>query len=77
MDITLRAADILEGILYPLEEKNVHNGSIYIWSEKKKKIIAYIGNRNNSTGNAIDMITRKRSVGSILKPFVYELALER
>lgn len=77
MDINMRATDILEGTLYPLEEKNVHNGSIYVWSEKEKEIIAYVGNRNNSTWNAIDMITQKRSVGSILKPFVYELALER
>jgi penicillin-binding protein 1C len=77
ISINLRAVDVLEGTLYPLEEKNVHNGSIYVWSEKERKIIAYVGNRNNSTWNAIDMITRKRSVGSILKPFVYELALER
>jgi hypothetical protein len=49
IEMTLRATDALEGILYPLEEKNVHNGSIYVWSEKEKKIIIYVGNRNNST----------------------------
>jgi penicillin-binding protein 1A len=77
MQMNMRASDTLEGILYPLEEKNVDNGSIYVWSEKEKKILIYVGNRNNSTWNAIDMITRKRSVGSTLKPFVYEIALER
>lgn len=77
MWLNLYADTILEGTLYPLEEKNVHNGSIYIWSEKEKKVIAYIGNRVNTRENAIDMITRKRSVWSVLKPFIYELALER
>lgn len=77
MSLGIRASELLEGVLYPLEEKNVHNGSIYIWSEKEKKVLAYIGNRNNSRENAIDMITRKRSVWSVLKPFVYLLALEK
>ena len=62
MSLGLRASEILEGTLYPLEGQNVHNGSIYIWSEKEKKVLAYIGNRSNSRENAIDMITRKRSV---------------
>lgn len=77
MGISQYAANILEATLFPLEEKNVHNGSIYIWSEKEKKVLTYIGNRLNTQENAIDMISRKRSVGSVLKPFIYELALEK
>lgn len=77
MNITLEAATILEGTLFPLEEKNVHNGSIYVWSEKEKKVLAYVGNRINARENAIDMITKKRSVGSVLKPFVYEMMIEK
>jgi penicillin-binding protein 1C len=68
------ASDTLSATLYPLEEKNVHNGSIYAWSEKEKKVLLYIWNRHDSTGNSYDMIVRKRSVGSILKPFLYLVA---
>ncbi len=77
MGITIRANSLLEATLSPLEEKNVHNGSVYIWSEKEKKVIAYIGNRTNTQNNAVDMISRKRSVGSVLKPFIYLMALAR
>ncbi len=35
----------LEGILSPLEEKNVKNGALYIYSPKEQKILAYIGNQ--------------------------------
>lgn len=69
------ASDTLSAVLYPLEEKNVHNGSIYAWSETEKKVLIYIWNRHDSTGNSYDMIVRKRSVGSILKPFLYLVAL--
>jgi len=44
-DISLSLEALLEGVISPLESKNVHNGSILIWSEKEKKILAYIGNR--------------------------------
>jgi hypothetical protein len=52
----------MEGILSSLSEKNVHNGSIYIWSNQERKILAYIGNRKISRDNAIDMIRERRSV---------------
>lgn len=71
------ATRTLESVLSGLTEKNVTNGSIYVWDEREKKVLLYIGNRTNTSGNAIDMITRKRSVGSTLKPFLYHLAFER
>lgn len=76
-DLIKFSEDTLEGILEPLEEKNVKNWAIYIYSPKEKKILSYIGNRRRwNDGNAIDMITKRRSVWSILKPFVYLMALE-
>ncbi len=60
--MNLYATSVLESTLYPLEEKNVHNGSIYIWSGKERKVLAYIGNRTNTKENAMDMIAQKRSV---------------
>jgi penicillin-binding protein 1C len=39
-------------------------------------VLAYIGNRTStSQENAIDMIQERRSVGSVLKPFLYKIAL--
>lgn len=74
-DASIYASDTLWAILYPLEEKNVHNGAIFVWSEKEKKVLVYIWNRLDATGNGYDMIEKKRSVGSILKPFLYLIAL--
>jgi penicillin-binding protein 1C len=72
---TLRATEILEATLYPLEGKNVHNGAILAIEPKTEKILVYVGNRNESTGNAIDMVSKRRSVGSVLKPFLYLIGL--
>jgi penicillin-binding protein 1C len=55
----------------------VTNGAIYVYDPRNQKVLAYIGNRSeNGGGNEIDMIQRRRSVGSLLKPFLYLEALE-
>jgi membrane carboxypeptidase/penicillin-binding protein PbpC len=64
---------ISRGILQGLSEKKVWNASILIVNPKDHTILAYIGNTNPS--EKIDMITRRRSVGSVLKPIIYLLAL--
>ena len=67
----------LEGILRKLGEKNVMNGSIYIIHPESGKVLCYLGNHSKNTKDgAIDMIQKRRSVGSVLKPFVYKIALE-
>ena len=66
---------IARWVLSSLEWKNVTNASIYITDPASDTILAYIGNTN--TSEQIDMITRRRSVGSLLKPFIYLLALEK
>ena len=76
-ELSLKGENILGSALQKLEEKNIHNGSIYIWSEKEKKVITYIGNNKQGRENAVDMITRKRSVWSILKPFIYKMSIDR
>lgn len=47
-EASIKANNILKAVLYPLEEKNVHNGAVYVWSEKEKKVIIYIGNRDDA-----------------------------
>ena len=72
MDESLRIA---RWALRSLERENVTNASIYITDPVSDTILAYIGNTNPS--EQIDMITRRRSVGSLLKPFIYLLALQK
>lgn len=63
----------IDGTLTPLGEKNVTNGAAYIYDPTTGKVLAYVASRPGSS--AVDMIVQRRSVGSILKPFVYLLAL--
>lgn len=68
----------LESVLQGMKEKNVTNGAVYIYSPRDNKVLAYIWSRSSTSNKSseIDMIQEKRSVGSILKPFVFLAALE-
>ena len=66
---------IARGVIRGLERENVTNASIYITDPRSDTILAYIGNTKPS--EQIDMIIRRRSVGSLLKPFIYLLALQK
>ena len=66
---------IARGVIRGLERENVTNASIYISDPRSDTILAYIG--SIGVGEQIDMITRLRSVGSLLKPFIYLLALQK
>lgn len=75
-DLSLFSMHTLEGIVGSLEEKNVHNSAVYILDPQKNTVLAYIGNRLDAKKeNVIDMIQVRRSVGSVLKPFLYSIAL--
>lgn len=68
--------DIIQKTLQNIEKENVTGAAVYIYNPSNKKILAYIGNRGiYEDEKSIDMIIRKRSVGSILKPFIYLMAL--
>lgn len=67
------AQKISQWILNSLEWKNVTNASIYILDPRNNTVLVYIGSANPE--REIDMITQRRSVGSLLKPFIYLLAL--
>lgn len=61
-------------IIKSLEWKNVTNTAILIVNPESNTILAYTSGTNPN--DEIDMITRKRSVGSLLKPFIYRMALQ-
>lgn len=72
-DLMNTVEHIAAGTLRSLEWKNVTNASVYILDPRTNTILVYIGSANPQ--EEIDMITRRRSVGSLLKPFIYLLAL--
>lgn len=67
---------IIQNTIIRIEWENVTGSAVYIYNPTEWKVLAYVGNRWVRSDDAdIDMITRRRSVGSILKPFIYLLAL--
>jgi penicillin-binding protein 1C len=62
------------------KDNQIHNAAILISSVKTGEVICYIGNTHSDdeeNSSAVDCIQAKRSSGSILKPLLYEKALER
>ncbi|MEZ4938256.1 MAG: penicillin-binding protein 1C [Crocinitomicaceae bacterium] len=69
-----RLAEILEFHHQKLKENQIFNGAILVMEIESGEIKAYIGNTENEEaehGSAVDIITSRRSTGSILKPFLY------
>lgn len=74
-----KANDLLEKHLSQLRENQIFNGAIVITDVKTGEIIAYVGNAVHSGrehASYVDCIPANRSSGSILKPLLYEKALE-
>ncbi len=62
-----------------LKFNEIHNAAAIVIDVETGSIIAYVGNVINAGkehGRSVDIITAPRSTGSILKPFLYALALE-
>jgi penicillin-binding protein 1C len=61
-----------------LEFSQIHNLAIVVADVQRGEVIAYVGNAplaGADHGEQVDVITAPRSSGSILKPFLYGLAL--
>jgi len=62
-----------------LKFNEIHNAAAIILDVETGNTITYVGNApnaGNQHGKSVDIITAPRSTGSILKPFLYALALE-
>ncbi|MEO5356325.1 MAG: penicillin-binding protein 1C [Nitrospirae bacterium YQR-1] len=70
--------ETLNNSIYRLRQSNVRDGAILVVENKTGRILAYVGNSGlSSSAGHVDGITAKRQAGSTLKPFLYELALEK
>jgi penicillin-binding protein 1C len=61
-----------------LAGRGVHDGAVLIADNRSGEILAYVGNGGAaSSARHVDGVRAPRQAGSTLKPFLYELALER
>ncbi|GJJ03908.1 penicillin-binding protein 1C [Duganella rhizosphaerae] len=60
--------------LMTLRERNVNDGALVVLDNASGEILAYVG---NAGVGEVDGVAALRQAGSTLKPFLYELALER
>ena len=68
------AQDTLRQQLMALRERNVNDGALVVIDNASGEILAYVG---NAGGSEVDGVAALRQAGSTLKPFLYELAIER
>jgi penicillin-binding protein 1C len=60
--------------LAELSDRNVNDGAVVVIDNASGEILAYVG---NAGGTQVDGVAALRQAGSTLKPFLYELAIER
>jgi penicillin-binding protein 1C len=60
--------------LAALAERNVGDGAVVVIDNASGELLAYVGNAGDSE---VDGVAALRQAGSTLKPFLYELAIER
>jgi penicillin-binding protein 1C len=68
------AQDSLRQHLAALRERNVNDGALIVIDNASGEILAYVANAGNSS---VDGVLSLRQAGSTLKPFLYQLAIER
>jgi len=72
------ATEVLKYQLGLLKGQNVHDGAVLVMDNKTGDILAYVANSGiSSSARYVDGIRARRQAGSTLKPFLYELAIER
>jgi penicillin-binding protein 1C len=68
------AQNVLRQQLAALSGRNVNDGAVIVLDNASGEILAYVGNAGSGE---VDGVAALRQAGSTLKPFLYELALER
>lgn len=68
------AIDSLRRHLRELNDRNVSDGAVVVIDNASGELLAYVGNAGRGE---VDGVAALRQAGSTLKPFLYQLALER
>jgi len=80
LDAKLQRAvhDTLRRHLLALADRNVEDGAVLVLDNRTGDVLAYVASSGDLSGaEQVDGITAHRQAGSTLKPFLYELAIER
>jgi len=78
-EIQQQLNDLVHQKYLQLRQNKIHNLAVLVIDNAANEVLAYVGNTNgteNDHGHRVDVITAKRSTGSLLKPFLYGLAWE-
>jgi len=61
-----------------LKQNGVHNAAVMVMDIPSREVLAYVGNSPTSSAHDkdVDIIKRRRSTGSLLKPFLYAAMLD-
>lgn len=79
IDLQRRITDILHRRHAIYRGNGVHNMAAVVLDVRSGEVLAYVGNVSDAGrehGESVDIIAAPRSTGSILKPYLYALALE-
>jgi penicillin-binding protein 1C len=72
------ALDAVQQHLMALKERNVEDAAVVVLDNATGDVLAYVGSSGKlSAAGAVDGVVALRQAGSTLKPFLYELALEK
>jgi penicillin-binding protein 1C len=72
------ALEVLRSHLGDLANRNVRDGAVLVVDNSSGDVLAYVGSGGPlSRARHVDGVRARRQAGSTLKPFLYELALER
>jgi penicillin-binding protein 1C len=80
LDIAIQrySQDVLAQHLAELRDHNVRDGAALVIDNKSGDVLAYVASGGPfSSASQVDGVRAKRQAGSTLKPFLYELSLER
>ena len=71
------AMESLRQHLLALQGQNVHDGAVLVADNATGEILAYVGNNGDqASARFVDGTQARRQAGSILKPFLYGLAID-
>ncbi len=78
--LQIRTEQIINDHYLKLKGNQIHNAAAIVLEVSTGKVLAYVGNTNDddgsSHGDEVDIITARRSTGSILKPFLFAAMLD-
>lgn len=77
-DIQRMANNVLRQHVTALTSRNVRDGAVLVVDNASGEVLAYVGSAGaTSRAQEVDGVRARRQAGSTLKPFLYELAIER